>query len=139
MEALLPILLGLIIVAFLKLNEKPTARHDAENAEISDFSGPDDDRVHEIVKAAYLDLKRQRAGTHGPWLAALLDGGPELFFTGSVDKWGRDRTERQWRRVEPAVARTAIRFTIDELAGGRFDLDGLRRAEAELAEMEKGA
>lgn len=137
---ILAILAGLAIAALLKLiNPGHNARHDAENADLSDFCGPDDIRVHEIIKAAYLDLKRQRAGTHGPWLAALLDGGPDFFFTGSVDKWGRERAEREWRRVEPAVALTAIRFTMNDLAGGRFDLDALRRAESELEKMEKGS
>ena len=137
---ILAILAGLAIAALLKLiNPGHDARHDAENADLSDFCGPDDIRVHEIIKAAYLDLKRQRAGTHGPWLSALLDGGPEFYFMGAVDQWGRDRTERKWRRVEPAVALTAIRLTMQELAGGRFDLDALRRAESELESMEKGA
>ena len=136
MGAILSILAGLAIVGLLKLiNPGHNVRQNAENADLSDFYGPDEDRVHEILKAVYIDLKRQRAGTHGPWIAALLDGGPEMYFTGDIDRWGRGRAEREWRRVEPAVALTAIRFTMDELAGGRYNLDALRAAESELLEM----
>ena len=136
---LFSILLWVIAITLFKLiGNRRKARQSAENAEISDFPALDDIRVHEIIKAAYLDLERQRARAYGPWLSALLDGGPGFYFTGTVDQRGRERA-REWRRVEPAVALTAIRFTIRDLAGSRFNLDGLRRAEAELEQMGEGA
>lgn len=136
---LFSILLWVIAITLFKLiGNGRNARQSAENAEISDFSALDDVRVHEIIKAAYLDLEKQRARAYGPWLSALLDGGPGFYFTGTVDQRGRERAEREWRRVEPAVALTAIRFTIRDLAGSRFNLDGLRRAEAELEQMGEG-
>ena len=153
--SLFAILAGLAIAALLKMIDPPrkVAPEIAENGDLGDFPEPDEDRVHEIVKAAYLDLKRQRAVSHGPWLAALLDGGAGFFFTGTVDKWGRARAEQEWRRVEPAVALTAVRWTIRELLAApvsydkdgnemprrTFNLDVLRRAESELANMEEGA
>lgn len=137
---LFSILLWVVVIALVKLvnRGREKARQRAENAEISDFPSLDDERVHQIVKTAHLDLKRQGAGAYGPWLATLLDGGQEFYFTGAVDKMGRDKAERVWKRVGPSVALTAIRFTLRDLAGSRFDLAGLLRAEAELEQMEAG-
>ena len=132
MISLLLILAGLAIVALLNLVNPGSARDNDRN---DDYNCPDYNRVHEIIKAAFLDLKKQRATGFGPWLSALLDGGPGFYFTGSVNENGRCLAEREWRRVGPDVALTAVRFTLQELAGGRFNLDGLRRAEAELEKM----
>lgn len=153
--SLFAILAGLAIAALLNLvnPSRKSATQMAENADLNDFPEQEEDRVHDIVKAAYIDLKRQRAVSHGPWLAALLDGGAGPFFTGTVDKWGRWQAAQEWRRVEPAVALTAVRWTIRELLAApvsydkdgnemprrEFDLSVLRRAETELEEMGEGA
>lgn len=134
------ILLGLCLVGILKLTDV-RKRPDAETETptcgemVEDVEDVDYDPVHEILKAAYLDLKRQKAGVRGPWIESLLDGGSEFRFTGIPDAWGRVGVLREWRRVEPSVALTAIRWTIRDLKGRRFDLGGLLEAEAVLEEM----
>lgn len=86
-----------------------------------------------LVKNAYDSLKKQHACGYGPWLSSLLDGG--YNFTLYKDSRGRVSVERQHRIVSPKVALTAVRFTMKELAGSRFDLSELSSAEAELLEM----
>ena len=53
--------------------------------------------------------------------------------------WGTTGILYNAKYVTDEEALTAIRLTMQELAGGRFDLDALRRAESELESMEKGA
>ena len=105
------------------------------NAEFSDVPAPDDDPVRSVVENALKDLKRQRAAGYGPWLSSLLDGGSSFYFDGAPDRWGRVRVVREWRGVGPEMALSAVRFTIRDLMGSRFSLDGLRRAERELMDM----
>ncbi len=146
MGSILAILTGLCIVALLKLvGKSKNANQDAENAEMSDFYGLDDDRVSRIVKTAYLDLKRQRAGSHGPWLESLLDGPLYLQY----DERGGIQVRALTKSISPGVALSAITMTIQEILSapisydkdGRemprrvFNLDGLHKAEEELMEM----
>lgn len=93
-------------------------------------SAPQDDKgaqVFEILRLAHLDIRRQKVAGIGPWLSAVLDH----------------------RCTDPAVALTAIRWTIRDLQKQpvgegtgyisglpfRFDLTGLERAEKELEGM----
>lgn len=146
MESILAILAGLAIVALLKfVGNGSNAHHDAENAQMEDFYGLDDDRVIQIVKGAYLDLKRQRADARGPWLESLLVG--PLYI--QYDEMGRTQVNVQTKPIAPGVALSAITMTIQDILSapisydkdGRemprreFNLDGLHKAEAELMEM----
>ena len=135
------ILLGLCLVGILKLTDgrKRTSTEASPigdgllvEDEIGNLGDVDGDPVHEVLKAAYLDLKRQKAGARGPWIESILDGGSEFRFTGLPDAWGRVKVVREWRRVDPSVALTAIRWTIRDLYGCRYDLSGLFKAEASL-------
>lgn len=92
-------------------------------------------RVQEILQSCAVDLKRQRAAGYGPWLSALLDGPLYLQY----DEQGRVQVKTLARPVTPGLALSAVRRTIGELAGGRFNLDGLMRAEAELEHLGEGA
>lgn len=93
-------------------------------------SAPQEDKgahVFEILRVAHLDIRRQKVAGIGPWLSAVLDH----------------------RCTDPAVALTAIRWTIRDLQkqpvgdetgyisglSFRYDLTGLERAEKELAGM----
>lgn len=135
---LLSILLGLIIVALIKLinpgrKETPEA---LETPEAGGLAETYDDRVRDILKAALESLKRQGAGGFGPWIPSILDGGPQLYIVKRTAR--KIVVEREWTGAAPAVALTAIRFTLDELAGGRFNLDGLLEAESALMRLEAG-
>ena len=92
-------------------------------------------RVQEILQSCAVDLKRQRAAGYGPWLSALLDGPLYLQY----DEQGRVQVKTLARPVTPGLALSAVRRTIGELAGGRFNLDGLMRAESELEHLGEGA
>lgn len=146
MGTIFAIITGLAIVGLLKLligDNKPN--QEAENSEISNSYGLDDERVIQIVKGAYLDLKRQRAGSHGPWLESLLDGPLYLQY----DERGRVQVRALTKSISPGVALSAITMTIQDILSapisydkdGRemprrmFNLDGLHKAEAELMEM----
>ena len=150
--SLLAILAGLAIAALLNLasGRKKTdhgiAPETAENSDLGDFPTQDDDRVHGILKDAYLDLKRQRAVAHGPWLASLLEG--DLYVSGHGNR-GRVFVDADVMDIEPSVALTAIQWTIRdilsvpisydkdgmEMPHRMFNLDKLHQAENELMEM----
>ena len=73
-------------------------------------------RVFEILNETHRSLDRQKVRGYGPWLSCLIE-----------------------RRCGDAnVALTAVRFTIRDLAGSRFNLDALNKAAAELKEMGAG-
>ena len=84
-------------------------------------------RVFEILRLVYLDLNKQHAAAYGPWISSALEH----------------------RCGDPAIALTAVRFVLRDLQNlpvgdgveyvkgveYRFNLDGLRSAEAELMKM----
>ena len=72
--------------------------------------------VYGHLLASYRSLQSQKAAGFGPWLSACIRRCKEGYF------------------VPAAVAATAIRFTLDELAGKRFDTGVLAAA---LYELEK--
>lgn len=146
MGSIFAIMAGLAIVGLLKLligDNKPN--QDAENSEISNSYGLDDDRVIQIVKGAYLDLKRQRAGSHSPWLESLLDG--PLYI--QYDERGGIQVKTLTKPITPNVAFAAIVMTIQDILSAPisydkdgvemprrvFNLDGLNKAKEELMEM----
>ncbi len=90
-------------------------------------------QVQRILTECYHSLTKQNAAAFGPWIPSLLDGGCD--FTLYRDSQGRVHVERQHRTVSPEVALTAVRWTIAELSGGRFDLSTLYAAQRELLEM----
>lgn len=92
-------------------------------------------RAEELVRECVMDLKRQRAGAHGPWLAALIDGPLYLQY----DERGRIQVKALTKPVTPGLALSAVRLTIADLSGGRFNLDALYRAARELSNMGEGA
>lgn len=150
--SLLAILAGLAIAVLLNLaSGRKKTNHEmvAETAEISDlgdFPTQDDTRVRDILKDAYIDLKRQRAVAHGPWLASLLEG--DLYVSGHGNR-GRVFVDADVMDIEPSVALTAIQWTIRdilsvpisydkdgmEMPHRMFNLDKLHQAENELMEM----
>ena len=69
--------------------------------------------VLSVVYRAYASLRSQGAAGYGPWLSSVISHG------------GGDAS----------VALTAVRWTIRDLEGRRFDLGGLLEAEAVLEEM----
>lgn len=115
--------------------ERLNALLEGIETDFCDVPATEDDPVREIVESAFRDLKKQRAVGYGPWLSAILDGGVSFSFSGVPDRWGRVRVVREWREVGPETAITAIRFTIRDLEGSRFSLDGLRNAERMLMAM----
>lgn len=74
--------------------------------------------IRGVVKKAHKALERQHAAGYGPWLTALLPRGGER---------GRD--------ITPGIALQAVRMTIADLAGSRFNIRCLWEAEAVLEEM----
>lgn len=146
MEIFLAILAGLTIVVLVKsISKRHDAEKDAENAEMSNSYGLDDDRVIQIVKGAYLDLKRQKADARGPWLESLLDG--PLYI--QYDERGRIQVNVLTKPISPGVALSAVKMTIHEILSSpiSYNKDGvemprravslekLRKAETELTEM----
>ena len=71
------------------------------------------EKVRDIIHAARLSLSEQKAGGFGPWLTSVM------------------------YRAKPdaKVALTAVRWTLEELAGSRYDLSELVWAEQELMGM----
>lgn len=92
-------------------------------------------RAEEILRGCVSDLKRQKAGACGPWLAALIDG--PMFI--QYDEQGRVRVKTVTKPVTPGIALTAVHMTIAELSGSRFNLETLYRAAGELSNMGQGA
>lgn len=90
-------------------------------------------KVNAVLKRCYADLTKQHAMAYGPWISSLLDGG--YNFSMYRDSRGGVHVERQHRTVSPEVALTAVRWTIAELSGSRFDLSTLYAAQRELLEM----
>lgn len=90
-------------------------------------------QVQRILTECYHSLTKQNAAAFGPWIPSLLDGGCD--FSLYRDSRGGVSVERQGRAVRPSVALTAVRWTMNELAGSRFDLSQLASAESELLEM----
>lgn len=88
-------------------------------------------RVREIVLTCARDLRMQRAAGYGPWLSALIDG-PVCI---EHDERGRVHVATLAEPVAPGVALEAVKRTAGELAGSRFRLDALRRAERELEKI----
>jgi len=84
----------------------------------------DGDKVREILKNCFLDLKRQGARGYGPWIAALLDG-PDMFFV-ERDERGRVKVEKEWTGAGADMALEAVRRTIREIAAApvSYDRDG---------------
>lgn len=103
--------------------------------------------VQRILKRCMNDLTRQKAAGFGPWIPSLMDGG--YNFQILYDSRGRVRVERQHRDVDPRVALTAVRRTLEDLLSApvsydkdgremprrRLDLETLLLAERELLEM----
>ena len=106
-------------------------------APMADNPGDDEeeDDVKRIVTECYGDLRRQRATGYGPWLSAILDGGPSMHFVGERDEWGRCEVTRASRKATPEMALEAVRRTIGDLIGRRYDLTALYEAEEELRDM----
>ena len=90
-----------------------------------------DGRVHEIVRAAYLDLKRQGVSGCGPWLSSLLETSAGAWCVGKTNK-GRAVVVTEPMSIRADVALTAVRWTIQELTGSRYDLTALYEAEKKL-------
>lgn len=146
MEIIYYILAWVIVIPIAKfVSNRRKAKQDAENAEMGDFYGLDDDRVIQIVKGAYLDLKRQRADARSPWLESLLEGPLYILY----DDRGRTQVKVLNKPIAPGVALSAIVMTIRDILSapisydkdGRemprrvFNLDALNKAKAELMEM----
>lgn len=106
-------------------------------------------RAREIIYSCHRDLNKQRVAAYGPWISSLLDG--PMFI--KYDERGRIKVETVAKTISPDVALTAIRRTIEEIVSAPVsydkdgnemphrvvNLDGLRRAEAELEKMMEGA
>lgn len=127
---LLPNLLALPLYFLLKKHERKgrrgvPARVPGNDDDADDDIMEDDEIcVFEILRRVHLDMVRQHMCGHGPWVAAALEH----------------------RCGDPAVALTAVRWTMRELLerptdadlpglAFRFDLDALRGAEAELEKI----
>ena len=128
MEALIAIIVGLIIVAILKLHEK---KGTASIETAQDETAYEPKLVRDILADCRKDLDDQHVAGCGPWIASLLDGGYEMEVTG-YDRHGLPMVERAWTECSAAEALTAVRWTIRELAGGRFRTDKLQEAAALL-------
>lgn len=115
---------------------RKNARRKAEDKALLEYAVymENEARAHEIVFTCHRDLERQRAGGYGPWLASLLEGPMYL----SYDERGEVRIKTMTRHTTPGIALTAVRMTIRELTGSRFNLGVLFRAETELREMGAG-
>lgn len=137
MEFLFGIAVWIVFAIFLSIHLRVKRQREEremrwiEEAEVIRRAGSI--RVNQILTECFVSLTRQRAKAYGPWIPSLLDGG--YNFTLYKDSRGRVSVERQHRVVSPKVALTAVRFTMKELAGSRFDLSELSSAEAELLEM----
>lgn len=146
MVILFYILAWVVFVVLAKsVSNRRNARRDAENAGMSNFHGLDDDRVIQIVKGAYLDIKRQRADAHSPWLESLLDG--PLYI--QYDDRGRIQVKTLTKPITPGVALSAVQMTIKDVLSAPisynkdgvemprrpFNFDGLNKAKGELMEM----
>lgn len=70
-------------------------------------------KVKAIARAAHLALTRQRAAAFGPWLASIIEA----------------------QEPKAGEALTAVRWTIRELDGSRFNIESLYQAEQDLLEM----
>lgn len=77
-----------------------------------------EEEAREVVRVAHLALIGQHAAAYGPWLASLLR-----------------RAGEEGRKVTPAIALQAVRMTIADLTGSRFNIRPLLEAEATLEEM----
>ena len=77
-----------------------------------------EEEAREVVRVAHMALERQNARAYGPWLTCLLT-----------------RAGEEGRKVTPGIALQAVRMTIADLAGSRFNLRPLWEAEATLEEM----
>ena len=93
-----------------------------------------DGRVQQIVRAAYLDLKKQGVSGCGPWLSSLLETSAGTWCVGKTNK-GQSVVVTEPMSVRADVALTAVRWTIRELAGSRYDLTGLYEAQNKLEGM----
>lgn len=92
------------------------------------------ERAQEIVVACEKDLHRQKAGGYGQWLPSLMEGPMYIYY----DEKGGMQVKTITRQVTPGIALTAVRMTLNELMGSRFNLDTLLWAEAELEKMGEG-
>ena len=132
---ILTILLSLpvIIPVYLHLRRGWKRQDALELAEMQERNDARSQKVHEILFAVYNDLRKQRAAGYGPWISTLLGGG-SLFISG-YDEDGRAHVENTGREICPEIALTAIRHTISDLVGSRFNLDALVHAADELKTM----
>ena len=89
-------------------------------------------RVREIVQKCHKDLRGQGAAGYGPWLSSLLKGSSLSIFH---DEKGGVRVLSGGRPIAPAVALTAVRWTLRELSGSRFSTKALEEAAGELEEI----
>ena len=89
------------------------------------------EQVRGILTDCRRDLDRQHAAGFGPWISALLDGGYEMEVTG-YDRQGVPIVARDWTECSAAEALTAVRWTLQELAGSRFNTSKLQEAVALL-------
>ena len=92
------------------------------------------ERVHDIISSCERNLKRQRAAGFGQWIASLIEGPMYIYY----DEKGGTHIKTLTRPINPGIALTAVRMTINELMGSRFNLDTLLWAEAELEKMGEG-
>ena len=109
--------------------QKKTAEEDAQGTDIT--AETYDERVREILTACMCDLRAQHASGFGPWIPACLDGANTLDIV-DIDARGRIKVERPWTGCSPAVALTAVKWTLKELAGSRFKTAKLQEAVALL-------
>lgn len=122
---------GYIILADVKSLAEDYKPKLAEETTVETF----DENEYEaflLVKSAYDSLKKQRACGYGPWLSCIL----ERSIKYEIVKDGRGRVGVHYEGTcPPNVALTAVRWTMNELAGSRFDLSQLAFAESALLEM----
>ena len=127
MSFVIYIILAVSAVIYIKqqIRRRPVAEKKEEGG------APADGRVQAIIRAAYLDLKRQGASGCGPWLSSILETNAGEWCVGRTNK-GRSVVVTEPAAVPASVALTAVRWTIQELAGRRFDLSALYEAEKKL-------
>jgi len=127
MDFVIYLILAVSAVIYIKQNirRRPAREEKEEGAPVTDG------RVQAIIRAAYLDLKRQGASGCGPWLSSILETNAGDWCVGRTNK-GRSVVVTEPANVPAPVALTAVRWTIQELAGSRFDLSALYEAEKKL-------
>lgn len=122
---------GYIILADVKSLAEDYKPKLAEETTVETF----DENEYEaflLVRHAHESLEKQHACGYGPWLSCILKRSIKYEIV---------KDERGWVSVynegtcPPSVALTAVRWTMNELAGSRFDISQLSFAESALLEM----